>query len=176
VRTIVVIALIVVVMTLSFLALSMAMLYVTGVAGNLGQIWNILSGKPAPQAIETQDGISQDALHELALQQSELERNIRQLREESDRLSLEAASKLDAIEPDSPEPDTEEKARIRKKVIAMFNDLNPANAAAILDLAKDETVIWLLPKLDTDQAGRILTALRDDQRKTVLAEKLIDIP
>ena len=83
---------------------------------------------------------------------------------------------MDAIETDSPEPDAEERARIREKVIAMFNDLNPANAAAILDLAKDETVIWLLPKLDTDQAGRILSALGDDQRKALLAEKLIDIP
>jgi flagellar motility protein MotE (MotC chaperone) len=176
VRTIVVTALIVFAMTLTFLALGMAKLYMTGVGGNLDQIWNILSGKPTPQTTQTQRGISQDALRELGLQQSELKRNIRQLREERDRLSLEAASKLDFIETDSPEPDTAERARIREKVIAMFNDLNPANAAAILDLAKDDTVLWLLPKLDTDQAGRILSALRDDQRKALLAEKLIDIP
>lgn len=169
-------------MTLSFAVIGLIVLFATGTVNNLEEVTHLLTGNkisdethlPANQSTQLQD-----AIQTLSQHKSELEQDLSKLQQNATELKQQHANlqdNLNALQNNQDQQGTQnaQQREARKtEVVALFNKMRPADAAAVMDNLSDDLVLELLMDMDERQGAQILTALADDQRKATLIEKFL---
>lgn len=169
-------------MMISFAAIATVMLFATGTVRTMDEVRALVTGEMATrrdslmagEVMRIQDAMMRLQQHKYSLEREiltladrkrDLERVVEMLGAEIDRLGAKDVTE-DADQ-------TQLRAQQRAQVVAWFNTMPVAQAAAIVDNLSDETALWLLPKLDARQAAQILGGLANAQRKVDLTQKAI---
>lgn len=168
-------------MTVSFAAIGLVVLFATGAVNNLQDVQNLLAGRKLGETeqVVTQSPPIQDAVETLNQHKTELQNDIAQLQQNAKELKQQQAKlqeDLDALQNKQGEQGTqnaEQRAARKAEVVALFNQMRPADAAAVMDNLDDDLVLELVIDMDERQGARVLTALADDQRKAQLIEKFL---
>ena len=172
-KAIVLILLIALCMTLSFLAIGTVMLFALDVVEDWDDLYALATGVlPGGESGFLKPGEVaklQEAIRLLRQQKEDLERDLQSLK---DKL---AGSEVPPPElPEAPpEPDPEREKRI-DQTAAIIAKTRPADAAALLDWLDDDLVLDILFRLEDAQAARTLSALGDDQRKAKLMTQFVE--
>ncbi len=178
------ILLLVVGMTLSFAAIGLVMLFALKVVNNIDEVRDLILGKtPGAENTLLKQGeieVEQDALLLLQQQKQELEQDLNDLKTQHDSLIIKKAmlgGEVGQLEQQS-QTGNKDMAQAReermKQMVALYDAMRPADAAAIMDGLSDELILELLPRLKGRQAARILNSLADDQRKARLSTQLVE--
>lgn len=171
-------------MTLSFAAIGLVMLFALKVVSNMDEVRDLLTGKMpgAESALVKPSEIveTQDALLLLQQQKQEIEQDLQDLQQDHARLQAEKSilsgelgelsAQNQAGNPDAIQAREERLAQL----VALYDAMRPADAAAIMDGLSDELILEVLPRLKGRQAARILNNLGDDARKARLATMLVE--
>lgn len=168
-------------MTVSFVAIGLIMLFATGAVENMDEVRLLLTGRVAgsdSSLVAASEIVrAQRALRQLQQQKHDLQAEILRLEQARDHLQQIRDALIDEVDalnrragrtaggPTGAQP--------RKKMVEIFNTMDVVQAAAIMDRVSDETVLWLLPQLETRQAAKILASLSDEDRKARIAELLV---
>lgn len=169
-------------MTLSFAVIGLIVLFATGTVNNLQDVSNLLAGRKfGEEAISTtsQPEKTQDALQLLTQHQNELEQTVSTLQQKAETLKNEQAKlqeDLNALQNQQGDQGTEnaqKRAERKAETVALFNQMRPADAAAIMDNLGDDLVLELITEMDGRQGARILSALANEQRKAKLIEQFL---
>lgn len=178
------ILLLVVGMTLSFAAIGLVMLFALKVVNNIDEVRDLILGKtPGAENTLLKPGEIeevQDALLLLQQQKQELEQDLNDLKTQHDSLIIKKemlGGEVGQLEQQS-QTGNKDMAQAReermKQMVALYDAMRPADAAAIMDGLSDELILELLPRLKGRQAARILNSLADDQRKARLSTQLVE--
>jgi flagellar motility protein MotE (MotC chaperone) len=171
-------------MTLSFAAIALVMLFALKVVTSIDEVADLLTGQmPGAESVLIKSGEIeqvQDALLLLQQHKKEIEQDVQDL--ESQRKSLEQrkialGGDVTALEEQSQVGSQDEVAARKERLdqmIALYDAMRPADAAAIMDGLDDGLVLEILPRLKQRQAARILNTLSDDQRKADLSRQLVE--
>ena len=181
-KRLVTILLVLLAMTASFAVIGLIVLFATGTVNTLQDVSNLLAGKKpgeTTQQTKTPPEQIQDAVQALTQHKNELQQNISQLqlsaaelRQQREKLQ-DDLQKLQNQQNDQGTENAQQRAARKAEVVTLFNQMRPADAAAVMDNLSDELVLELIVDLDERQGARILTALADDQRKATLIEKFL---
>ena len=169
-------------MLISFIAIGLVMLFATGTIRDMDEARALLTGEspgPSSAAIESGDiSQQQDAAILFQRQKQELEQELQKLsltKGSLEQLKGVLLGEIDSLRQEGKAWDGD-LSGLRKqaleKIKGIFNQMDVAPAAAIMDHLDDETVLTLIPMLEDRHAARVLAALTDDQRKADLTRKL----
>lgn len=173
-------------MTLSFAAIGLVMLFALKVVSSMDEVTDLLTGKMpgAESALVKTDEIEQvqDALLLLQQHKQEIEQDMLDLRAERDSLKqrkMELGGEVSDLEAQnqvgSEDMEVARKERL-DQMVALYDAMRPADAAAIMNGLSDELILEILPRLKQRQAARILNSLDDKgrDRKAMLSQKLVE--
>lgn len=171
-------------MTLSFAAIGLVMLFALKVVSSMDEVTDLLTGQmPGAESALVQTGEIekvQDGLLVLQQHKQEIEQSLEDLRAQRDSLeqrAVELGGDVSALE-EQNQTGSEDMVAARQErleqMVALYDAMRPADAAAIMDGLSDELVLDILPKLKQRQAARILNSLANDQRKADLSRKLVE--
>ena len=185
-KKIALILLLVVGMTLSFVAIGLVILFATGAVTSVDEAAALVRGElpGGESAFLKPDEIqeAQDGLLLLQEQKQELESQILTLMESQSVLEQkrdELSSKVKDLATQSDQGNQNEakqRAKRLEQLVALYGAMKPADAAAIFDQEQtmsDELVLEILTKLENRNAARILNSLGDDARKARLTAQLL---
>ena len=171
-------------MTLSFAAIGLVMLFALKVVSNMDDVRDLLTGKmPGAEStlIKPSEVVeAQDALLLLQQQKQELEQDLQDLMQDRARLQTEKSilsgevGELEAQTQAGGQDAVQAREERLEQMVALYNAMRPADAAAIMDGLSDELILEVLPRLKERQAARILNNLGDDARKARLATLLVE--
>jgi flagellar motility protein MotE (MotC chaperone) len=171
-------------MTLSFAAIALVMLFALKVVTSMDEVTDLLTGQmPGAESALVKSGEIeqvQDALLLLQQHKKEIEQDVEDLRSQRDSLEqrkLELGGDVTLLEEKNQEGSQDEVAARQERLeqmVALYDAMRPADAAAIMDGLSDELVLDILPKLKQRQAARILNSLGNDQRKADLSRQLVE--
>lgn len=171
-------------MTLSFAAIALVMLFALKVVTSMDEVSALLTGQmPGAESTLVKSGEIeqvQDALLLLQQHQKEIQQDLIDLRAQRDSLELrkmELGGEVTQLEQQSLDGSEDQVAARKERVaqmVALYDAMRPADAAAIMDGLSDELVLEILPQLKQRQAARILNGLADDQRKSDLSRQLVE--
>ena len=177
------IALLIVGMTLSFLAIGLVMLFATGTVKTWDEARVLVLGEAlsGDSTLVKSDEVGQlqDALLLLQQQKQEVEQDLVELKEQQGSLQVAKDSLSQEVSTLIQQGKTggEDQARLReerlKQLTTLYNAMRPADAAAIMDQMGDEMVLEILPRLKDRQAAKILNTLTQDDRKARLSAQLL---
>jgi len=171
-------------MTLSFAAIGLVMLFALKVVTSMDEVTDLLTGQmPGAESALVQTGEIekvQDALLLLQQHKQEIEQSVQDLEAQRDSLrqrKIELGGDVSELE-EQNQAGSEDMVAARQErleqMVALYDAMRPADAAAIMDGLSDELVLDILPKLKQRQAARILNSLANDQRKADLSRKLVE--
>ena len=169
-------------MTLSFVAIGLVMLFVTGTVKSVHEAKNLfIHGETASDSslvAPDEVGQTQDALAQLQLQRQELAQMIQTMQADTSTLLQRKTAiekEIQAILPDSQKAQ-EKKATMRAEQLAqlvkLYDTMKPADAAAVMDQMDIDLVLDILPKLKLRQQAKILSAMADESKKVQITEML----
>ncbi|MGA1195541.1 MAG: hypothetical protein ACO36I_03455 [Candidatus Latescibacterota bacterium] len=171
-------------MTLSFAAIALVMLFALKVVTSMDEVTDLLTGQmPGAESALVKSGEIeqvQDALLLLQQHKKEIEQDVEDLRSQRDSLEqrkMELGGDVTLLEEKNQEGSQDEVAARQERLeqmVALYDAMRPADAAAIMDGLSDELVLDILPKLKQRQAARILNSLGNDQRKADLSRQLVE--
>jgi flagellar motility protein MotE (MotC chaperone) len=171
-------------MTLSFAAIALVMLFALKVVTSMDEVTDLLTGQmPGAESALVKSGEIeqvQDALLLLQQHKKEIEQDVEDLRSQRDSLEqrkIELGGDVTLMEEKNQEGSQDEVAARKERLeqmVALYDAMRPADAAAIMDGLSDELVLDILPKLKQRQAARILNSLGNDQRKADLSRQLVE--
>jgi len=171
-------------MTLSFAAIALVMLFALKVVTSMDEVTDLLTGQmPGAESALVKTGEIeqvQDALLLLQQHKKEIEQDLQDLQSERDSLEqrkIELGGDVTLLEEKNQEGSQDEVAARKERLeqmVALYDAMRPADAAAIMDGLSDELVLDILPKLKQRQAARILNSLGNDQRKADLSRQLVE--
>jgi flagellar motility protein MotE (MotC chaperone) len=171
-------------MSLSFVAIGLVMLFATGVVVSMDEARALLTGQmPGAESAFLKTGEVaqvQDALLLLRQQKQELEQELVTLREQESQLQTARDSlseEIGAIVTQGQQQGKQmsaERAKRLEQAVALYSAMRPADAAVIMDQMSDEMILEIIPRLKERQAARILNSLADDERKAKLSALLIE--
>jgi len=171
-------------MTLSFAAIALVMLFALKVVTSMDEVTDLLTGQ-MPGAESTLIKSSeieqvQDALLLLQQHKKEIAQDLEDLKTQRDSLELrkmELGGEVTQLEEQSLEGSEDQVAARKERMaqmVALYDAMKPADAAAIMDGLSNQLVLEILPQLKQRQAARILNSLADDQRKSDLSRQLVE--
>lgn len=171
-------------MTLSFAAIALVMLFALKVVTSMDEVTDLLTGQ-MPGAESTLIKSSeienvQDALLLLQQHQKEIEQDLTDLRAQADSLrqiKVELGGEVTELQEQSLEGSEDQVAARKERMaqmVALYDAMKPADAAAIMDGLSNQLVLEILPQLKQRQAARILNSLANDQRKSDLSRQLVE--
>jgi len=171
-------------MTLSFAAIALVMLFALKVVTSMDEVTDLLTGQmPGAESALVKAGEIeqvQDALLLLQQHKKEIEQDLEDLKSDRDSLEqrkMELGGDVATLEAQNQEGSQDEVAARKERLeqmVALYDAMRPADAAAIMDGLSDELVLDILPKLKQRQAARILNSLGNDQRKADLSRQLVE--
>lgn len=171
-------------MTLSFAAIALVMLFALKVVTSMDEVTDLLTGQmPGAESALVKSGEIeqvQDALLLLQQHKKEIEQDLEDLKSDADSLEqrkMELGGDVATLEAKNQEGSQDEMAARKERLeqmVALYDAMRPADAAAIMDGLSDELVLDILPKLKQRQAARILNSLGNDQRKADLSRQLVE--
>ena len=171
-------------MTLSFAAIALVMLFALKVVTSMDEVTDLLTGQmPGAESALVKAGEIeqvQDALLLLQQHKKEIEQDLQDLASQRDSLEqrkIELGGDVANLEEKNQEGSQDEVAARKERLeqmVALYDAMRPADAAAIMDGLSDELVLDILPKLKQRQAARILNSLGNDQRKADLSRQLVE--
>jgi len=181
-RKLLLVLLVLLAMTLSFVAIGLVMLFATGAVEKPGDLHSLVTGEFWEGSVDTRTGEAvsslRDAVTLLSRQKEELGTEVQALTQTREILSTEVASlrsemaALAKREVEGEDAGVTEAQR-RAQVSGWFSQMPAAQAAMVMDNLADEVVLGILSELDNRQAAGILAALADDQRKAELTRKAL---
>ena len=171
-------------MSLSFAAIALVMLFALKVVTSMDEVTDLLTGQ-MPGAESTLIKSSeieqvQDALLLLQQHKKEIAQDLEDLKTQRDSLELrkmELGGEVTQLEEQSLEGSEDQVAARKERMaqmVALYDAMKPADAAAIMDGLSNQLVLEILPQLKQRQAARILNSLADDQRKSDLSRQLVE--
>jgi len=170
-------------MTLSFAAIALVMLFALNVVESLDEARALLTGQmPGTEMTLFKEGELdqvQDALLLLQHHKQEIEQDLEKLEEQFKKLEQEKGTlegeigNLQEQTQDGDQNAVQAREQRLEQAIALYSAMRPADAAAIMQDLPDEMILEILPKLQERQAGRILSGLKDDQKRR-LAPLLVE--
>ena len=169
-------------MTLSFVAIGLVMLFATGTVKSVHEAKNLFihgeASSDSSLVAPDEMGQTQDALAQLQLQRQELDKTIQEMQADTSSLIQRKTAiekEIQAILPDSQKAQ-EKKATIRAEqlvqLVKLYDAMKPADAAAVMDLMDIDLVLDILPKLKLRQQAKILSAMADESKKVQITEML----
>ncbi|MDA0745089.1 MAG: hypothetical protein O2954_01105 [bacterium] len=171
-------------MLLSFCAIVLVMLSLTGVVDSPDGVRELLLGEmPGGESSLLNQGEviqMQDGLLLLQQQKQELEADLIQLQEDTKTLEekkIELSGEVTGLTQQNAtgnQDEAQKRAERLNQAIALYSAMRPADAASIMDQMSDELVLEILPNLKERQAARILNSLTDDDRKARLSNQLVE--
>ena len=177
------ILLLVVGMSLSFLALFLVMLFYTKTVNSLEEARVLLMGEMigSDSTLVRSDDVAQlqDALLLLQQQRQELEQDLLELKEKRGTLqgTRDSLSQEVSTLTQQGQVGSEDQARLREERLSqlttLYDAMRPADAATIMDKMSDDMILEILTRLKDRQAARILNALTGDDRKAKLSAQLL---
>lgn len=170
-------------MTLSFVAISLVMMFALKVVESMDEVRDLLTGQiPGAESTSFKEGeleVVQDALLLLQQHKQEIEQDLEQLKEEHKQLEQEKQTlegEIGSLEEKGKEGDqtaVQDRATRLEQTIALYNAMRPADAAAIMNGLPDEMILEILPRLQERQAASVLNGL-DAATKKRLAPLLVE--
>ena len=182
-KKIALVLLLVIGMTLSFLAIGLMIMFTTGAVKSIDEAKQLLSGQlpGGESAYLKPDEVAQaqNGLILLQQQKAELEEQMVTMREnqtvleqKAAELSADVSTKMQESEEGTAE-EAKKRADRLTQLTTLYSAMRPGDAAAIMDQMSDEMVLEILPTLPDRNAARILNGLGDDERKARLSAALL---
>ena len=177
------ILLLVIGMTLSFLALFLVMLFFTETVKSWEEARVLLMGEMigSDSTLVRSDDVAQlqDALLLLQQQRQELEQDLLELEEKRGTLqgTRDSLSQEVSTLTQQGQAGSQDQTRLREERLSqlttLYDAMRPADAATIMDKMSDDMILEILTRLKDRQAARILNALTGDDRKAKLSAQLL---